>query len=130
MKLRTLLTAVLYSTGFTPLALGVAVGITSTIIPESAIAQSAESVNPLEDLDSRQNERDSLTGVPGNGGWNVFDFIHRARLGVDTEAFDSELEQNLDNATQEFRRLQIERLRNQPQMLRDRDFKLPETGSQ
>jgi len=88
------------------------VGITA-IIPESAIAQTTERVNPLEDMDNRQNERDSLTGTTGNSGFNVFDFIHRSRLGVDSEAFNSELDQNLDNATQEFRRLQRERLRNQ-----------------
>ncbi|MEQ9236902.1 hypothetical protein [Coleofasciculus sp. E2-BRE-01] len=86
----------------------------SAIIPESAIAQSTERVNPLEDINNRQNERDSLTGTTGNSGFNVFDFIHRSRLGVDSEAFNSELDQNLDNATQEFRQLQRERLRNQP----------------
>ena len=116
MKLSTLLTSTLTSTLFAPLALGVALSITSAIIPEGAIAQTTERVNPLEDLDSRQNERDSLTGTTGNGGWNVFDFIHRSRLGVDSEAFNSELDQKLDNATEEFRRLQRERLRNQPQI--------------
>lgn len=113
MKIKTLLTPALTSTLFAPLALGMAVGITSAIIPESAIAQTTERVNPLEDMDNRQNERDSLTGTTGNSGFNVFDFIHRSRLGVDSEAFNSELDQNLDNATQEFRRLQRERLRNQ-----------------
>ncbi|EDX78552.1 hypothetical protein MC7420_7205 [Coleofasciculus chthonoplastes PCC 7420] len=116
MNISTLLTPALTSTLFAPLALGVAFNIPSAIIPESAIAQTTERVNPLEDLDSRQNERDSLTGTPGNSGFNVFDFIHRSRLGVDSEAFNSELDQNLDNATQEFRQLQRERLRNQPQV--------------
>lgn len=115
MKISTLLTPALTSTLFASLGLGVVVSI-SAIIPESAIAQTTERVNPLEDLDSRQNERDSLTGTPGNGGWNVFDFIHRSRLGVDSEAFNSELDQKLDNATEEFRRLQRERLRNQQQV--------------
>jgi len=113
MKISTLLTSALTSTLFAPLALGMAVGITSAIIPEGAIAQTTERVNPLEDMDNRQNERDSLTGTTGNSGFNVFDFIHRSRLGVDSEAFNSELDQNLDNATQEFRQLQRERLRNQ-----------------
>ena len=115
MKISTLLTPALTSTLFASLGLGVVVSI-SAIIPESAIAQTTERVNPLEDLDNRQNERDSLTGTPGNSGFNVFDFIHRSRLGVDSEAFNSELDQNLDNATQEFRRLQRERLRNQQQV--------------
>jgi hypothetical protein len=113
MKISTLLTPALTSTLFASLALGVVVSI-SAIIPESAIAQSTERVNPLEDINNRQNERDSLTGTTGNSGFNVFDFIHRSRLGVDSEAFNSELDQNLDNATQEFRQLQRERLRNQP----------------
>jgi hypothetical protein len=113
MKISTLLTPALTSTLFAPLALGVVVSI-SAIIPESAIAQSTERVNPLEDINNRQNERDSLTGTTGNSGFNVFDFIHRSRLGVDSEAFNSELDQNLDNATQEFRQLQRERLRTQP----------------
>lgn len=113
MKISTLLTPALTSTLFAPLGLGVVVSI-SAIIPESAIAQSTERVNPLEDINNRQNERDSLTGTTGNSGFNVFDFIHRSRLGVDSEAFNSELDQNLDNATQEFRQLQRERLRNQP----------------
>ncbi|MEQ9482984.1 hypothetical protein [Coleofasciculus sp. F4-SAH-05] len=112
MKISTLLTPALTSTLFASLGLGVVVSI-SAIIPESAIAQSTERVNPLEDINNRQNERDSLTGTTGNSGFNVFDFIHRSRLGVDSEAFNSELDQNLDNATQEFRQLQRERLRNQ-----------------
>jgi hypothetical protein len=116
MKISTLLTPALTSTLFASLGLGVVVSMTSIIIPESAIAQTTERVNPLEDLDNRQNERDSLTGTPGNSGFNVFDFIHRSRLGVDSEAFNSELDQKLDNATEEFRRLQRERLRNQPQV--------------
>lgn len=110
MKINTLLTPALTSTLFAPLALGMAVGITSAIIPESAIAQSAERVNPLEGMDNRQNERDPLTGTTGN---SVFDFIHQSRFRVDTDTFNSELDQNLDKATQEFRRLQRERLRNQ-----------------
>jgi len=113
MKISTLLTPALTSTLFVPLALGVVVSMTSTIMPKGAIAQTTERVNPLEDINNRQNERDSLTGTTGNSGFNVFDFIHRSRLGVDSEAFNSELDQNLDNATQEFRRIQRERLRNQ-----------------
>ncbi|MEQ8536470.1 MAG: hypothetical protein RIB93_03250 [Coleofasciculus sp. D1-CHI-01] len=113
MKISTLLTPALTSTLFASLGLGVVVSMTSIIIPEGAIAQTTERVNPLEDMDNRQNERDSLTGTTGNSGFNVFDFIHRSRLGVDSEAFNSELDQNLDNATQEFRQLQRERLRNQ-----------------
>jgi len=116
MKISTLLTPALTSTLFASLGLGVVVSMTSIIMPEGAIAQTTERVNPLEDLDNRQNERDSLTGTPGNSGFNVFDFIHRSRLGVDSEAFNSELDQKLDNATEEFRRLQRERLRNQPQV--------------
>ncbi|MEQ8962721.1 MAG: hypothetical protein RLP02_33225 [Coleofasciculus sp. C2-GNP5-27] len=116
MKISTLLTPALTSTLFASLGLGVVVSMTSIIMPEGAIAQTTERVNPLEDLDNRQNERDSLTGTTGNSGFNVFDFIHRSRLGVDSEAFNSELDQNLDNATEEFRRLQRERLRNQPQV--------------
>ncbi|HBB32091.1 MAG TPA: hypothetical protein DDZ80_12675 [Cyanobacteria bacterium UBA8803] len=109
------------STLLAPIAIGVglstvALGITFGLLSQPATAQSAETVKPLEDLNSRQNERDPLTGRTGSGGLSVFDIIHRSRLGVDVEGFTSELDENLDKATQEFRRQQLEQLRNPQQV--------------
>ncbi len=113
MKLKTQFLAT-----FTPIILGVgistiAIALSSVILPQSATAQSADKVKPLEDLNNRQNEQDTLTGT---GGLSVFDLIHRSQQSVDSQGFSDTVNRNLDQATQEFRRQQLESLKNQPEV--------------
>ena len=113
MKLKTQFLAT-----FTPIILGVgistiAIALSAAILPQSATAQSAEKVKPLEDINNRQNEQDTLTG---SGGFRVFDLIHRSQQSVDSQGFSDTVNRNLDRATEEFRRQQLESLKNQPEV--------------
>lgn len=116
MKTPTLFVPKFISSRSSSLALGVAIStvaiaIASAMMPQSAVAQSQGTVNPLEDINSRQSERDSFTGNPGGSGLSVFDMIHRSRLGV-SDLDEANVQKNLDTATEEFRRQQLERLGN------------------
>ena len=114
-----------FLTKFAPIALSVGVStfaisfagtlgaITSAILPQSATAQSADRVKPLEDLNNHQNEQDPLTG---NSGLSVFDLIHRSQQSVDFEGFSDGVDRNLDRATQELLRQREQLLKNRQQV--------------
>ncbi len=91
-----------------------AIALTVALLPQSVGAQTADSDRPLEDFSAGQNERDPFTGNAGGGGLSVFDMIHRSRLGSSQSLsdFNSEKQRELDNAADEFRRQQLEQLRN------------------
>lgn len=119
MKISTRLVPAFASTLLTPITLGISIcavtlSLTGAILPQAATAQSAEKVQPLEDLNNRQNEPDSLSGNIGGSGLSVFELMHRYQQGV--SSFDeANVQKNLDNATEEYRRLQLEQLTNQQQ---------------
>ena len=103
---------------FAPIAVSVgvatfAIAITSAILPQSATAQSAERVKPLEDLNSRQNEQDPLTG---SNGLSMFGLIHSVNQSVDSEGFADGIDRNLDRATQDLLRQREELLKNRQQV--------------
>lgn len=93
----------------------VAIAITPVVVPQPAAAQTAGSVQPLQDFTNPQNERDSFGGdIGGSGGLNVFNMIHNAQLGGwrDPNDVASEQRNSLDKATAEFRRRQLQQLGN------------------
>lgn len=96
-----------------------AIAIASTILPQTASAQTAPgapgNVQPFPDS-SRQNERDTFGGNLGGGDLSIFNLIHRAQLG--NGSFDEqEQNRNLNNATEEFKRKQRALINNpQPQL--------------
>ncbi|HBE18040.1 MAG TPA: hypothetical protein DEG17_06550 [Cyanobacteria bacterium UBA11149] len=103
---------------FAPIAAGVgvatfAIAITSAILPQSATAQSADRVKPLEDLNNRQNEQDPLTG---NSGFSVFDLIHSVNQSVDSEGFADGINRNLDRATDDLLRQREQLLKNRQEV--------------
>jgi hypothetical protein len=93
----------------------VAIALTSVVLPQPASAQSAGTVQPLQDFTTQQNERDTFTGQIGDNGFNVFNLIHQAqtRGSLDMGEFLSGQTQSLDKATAEFRRQQLLRLNQQ-----------------
>lgn len=74
-------------------------------IPRSTLAQSA----PSQDLPQtyQTNEKGSLSGTFGND-FNPFDLIHSARFanGRSNEEFDSDSNENINDAALEFKRQQ------------------------
>lgn len=100
----------------TRLTLGVSIIAAAAIAisPESASAQSAPGVQPLQDFNSQQNEVDPFTGRAGGGGFSVFDLIHNSRLNNsrDMNEFITENRENIDDAAAQFRQQQLERLGN------------------
>jgi hypothetical protein len=120
MKISNQLVPGFASTLLARIALGVgvsaaAIAITSAVVPQSASAQPAGSVQPLEDFSNSQNERDPYSGDIGGGGFNVFNLIHQAqtRGSIGYDEFVSEQGRNIDKATAEFRRQQLLRLQQQ-----------------
>ncbi len=117
MKISTLFVPTLASTLLTPLTLGISisaltVSLSSLILSQPATAQSTERVQPLEDFNNQQNEPDSFSGNIGGSGLSVFDLIHQYQRGVSSYD-ETTVKKNLDNATEEFRRQQLEQLNNQ-----------------
>ncbi|MBE9124940.1 MULTISPECIES: hypothetical protein [unclassified Coleofasciculus] len=115
MKISTPLVSALTSTLLAPIALGIAVStaaiaITSAIVSQPAVAQSAGTVDPLEDL-NRSNDVDALTGQTDGSGLSPLDWIHRLRLGTG-ELDEETVQKNLDTSIDEYRRQQLERLGN------------------
>ncbi len=123
MKISTQLVPAFASTRLARLAFGVGLGavaiaLTSAVLPQSATAQSAaDAASPIQDFISPQNERDSFGGSIGGGGnFSVFDLMHNAQGGgtIDANQFSQEKNQEIDRAAEEYRRLQLQRLNQQP----------------
>jgi len=76
-----------------------------------AVAQ----VNSTDTPDFQQNEYDSLTGP---GGINPMDLIHRANMSTsrNQEEFQSDSQNQIDDAASEFKRQQQEHFQNQNQI--------------
>ena len=85
MKISTQSVPAFTSTPFTHLALGVgfgaiAIAITSVVLPQPALAQSAASLRSPSNVTSQQSEQD---GIGQSGDFlNVNDLIHSAQLGT------------------------------------------------
>jgi hypothetical protein len=95
---------------------GAAIAIASSILPQSALAQAEGTVNPLQDFSPAQNERDSLGGsLGGDGGFSVFDLIHRAQTGgsINFDEFSTKNAQEIESAADAYRREQLRRLNQQ-----------------
>lgn len=94
---------------------GAAIAISSSVLPQSAWAQAAGDVNPLQDFSPAQNERDSLGGNLGNGGFSVFDLIHRSQTGgsITYDEFSSKNAQEIESAADAYRREQLKLLNQQ-----------------
>lgn len=95
----------------------IGIGITLVGAIASASPSLAQSQSPLEDFQSPQNERDSFYGGTGGSGFSVFNLLHNAQLGQtrDLGEFSTQQQTNINNAADEFRRLQLQRLGN-PQL--------------
>jgi hypothetical protein len=88
------------------------IGSTFFLISSLNQASFAQVTNNQNSDGYQQNEQDSFGG---QGGFNPFNLIHNANLGISRSMgeFKQETEQNLNDAAAEFKRLQIERIRQQ-----------------
>ncbi|MEC4985645.1 MAG: hypothetical protein SAJ37_20960 [Oscillatoria sp. PMC 1068.18] len=95
------------------LSFGIA-GIISCLGQSATLAQN---VDPQEGDVYQSNERDTFSGSLGDGSFNPFNLIHRANLTGDRslDEFRQESTENLNNAADDFRRLQLERMRSRQQ---------------
>ena len=75
----------------------------------------AQQTNPQDPSPYQENEYDSMGGSTFGNSFNPLDLIHRANLstGRNTEEFSEESQQNLNNAADQFKRQQQERLNQQ-----------------
>lgn len=89
---------------------GVTLGITAIMLPQSTAAQTARDVEPLGEFTTPQSEQDSFGG--SRSGFSVFDLIHRSQQGgvLDFNQFSNDKRQELDNAAEAYRRLQLQQL--------------------
>lgn len=107
----TLLTRLKISVGISV----VAIGISSTVLPQSASAlppEGNQSNQPIQDFLSPQNERDTFSSGPGDGSFSVFNLIHQAQLGNlrDMGDYSQEQSKNISDAAARFRLEQQQRL--------------------
>jgi hypothetical protein len=119
MKISNPLVSGFASTLLVRLALGVGisaalVAIASVMLPQSASAQPTDTVQPLQDFNTQQNEVDPFTGRAGGSGFSVFDLIHNSRLynSRDMNEFTVESRENIDDAAAQYRQQQLQRLGN------------------
>lgn len=133
MKMSNSLVSEFTSTLLTVLNLGVGVctflvvGITSTVLPIAASAQSTGNSQPLGNVTTQQNERSTMYG--GNGeDFNVFNLIHRAQMGTprDINEVSAEQSQSITNAAEKYRLEQLRRLGTQQQ--NENQVTTPTTG--
>ena len=75
----------------------------------------AQQTNPQDPAPYQENEYDSMGSSSFGNSFNPLDLIHRANLSTDrsTEEFSEESQQNLNNAADQFKRQQQERLNQQ-----------------
>lgn len=92
----------------------------SLLIPQLAKAQSTQinpstQVNPLQDFQPQQG--DPFSSRNDNPTGSLFDLIHRAQLGssMSAEEFNTEKNQNLNDAAAEFRKKQQQRIQSPSQ---------------
>jgi hypothetical protein len=93
----------------TKIAFGLLAGTTFSILllPEATLAQTLMN-DPSQDY---QRDGDPITGGTGQS-FSVFDLIHRSNLGLNRSMQDitNEQQENLDEATTQFRMRQRQRL--------------------
>lgn len=93
----------------TLIGIGIIAGAIASASPTLAQTQA-----PLQDFQTPQNERGSFYGGSNSSGFSVFNLLHNAQLGQtrDLGDFSTEQRTNINNAADEFRRLQLQRLGN------------------
>ena len=110
-QLLPVLTQLLARTSLVALA---GMGVVSCLLPQTSLAQTNYN-QPLDDFQPQNNNQS--WGSENGGSFSPLDMIHRAQQGTlrTSEDFSSEQRENLNSASSEFRRLQLERLRQQNQ---------------
>jgi hypothetical protein len=90
-------------------------GVASCLLPQPSLAQSAY---PSSSDNLNEGNNNPFSSRYDDSGFSPLDMIHRAQLGTlrSFDEFNSEQSESLNNAADEFRRQQIERLRQQNQV--------------
>lgn len=98
----------------TRFAFAVLTGMGIVLFSQATIAQTSETVNPLEEFQNSDNAADPFSDRSGSQK-GVYELIHRAIQGNgrSVEDFSAEQRESLNDAASEFRRLQQERLKNE-----------------
>ncbi|AFZ14850.1 hypothetical protein Cri9333_4045 [Crinalium epipsammum PCC 9333] len=104
-----ILTKLFSRTSLTVLA---GIGFASCLLPQVSWAQAAYPTYSTQVDEFKTQEQDPLTGS-NNGGFNPLDLIHRANLGAlrTYEEFSAEQNTNLNSATDDFKKQQLEMIR-------------------
>lgn len=100
----------------TQIALGIlaGVGLTPFLLPQTTLAQSIGTPQPNETFPSNETSN----SFSRNGGFDPKSFIHCANLGncnINMGNYIQDQKAGIEDAATKFRRLQLERLRNQNQ---------------
>jgi len=100
----------------TQIALGIlaGVGLTPFLLPQTTLAQSIGTAQPNETFPSNETNN----SLSGNGGFNPLNMIHCANLGncnINMGNYIQDQKAGIEDAATKFRRLQLERRRNQNQ---------------
>jgi hypothetical protein len=105
--------SVLYSVGVS-LSILAGASLASFSIATTVFAQTT-TPQPLADFQEQDN-KDPFSSRGSGQGSSMFNLIHRAIQGPSKSAedFNSEQQENLDSAAEEFRARQMELLRNKP----------------
>jgi hypothetical protein len=85
-------------------------GVVSCLLPQPSLAQTTYD-QPLDDFQPQNNNQS--WGSENGGSFSPLDMIHRAQQGTlrSSEEFSTEQRENLNSASSEFRRLQLQRIR-------------------
>ncbi|MBW4574344.1 MAG: hypothetical protein KME08_03580 [Aphanothece sp. CMT-3BRIN-NPC111] len=116
MKIKTQLVPVLTRLlARTSLGVLAGMGVASCLLPQPSLAQSAY---PSSSDNLNEGNNNPFSSRYDDSGFSPLDMIHRAQLGTlrSFDEFNSEQSESLNNAADEFRRQQIERLRQQNQV--------------
>lgn len=101
----------------TRLAIATLVGVAAlpALLAQATLAQTAPTVQPLEDFKPNDGGSDPFSNRSGSAS-SLFDLMHRVTLsnGRSIEDFSSEQQQNLNDAAAQFRQEQLKRLKQQP----------------
>jgi hypothetical protein len=100
----------------TQIALGIlaGVGLTPFLLPQTTLAQSIGTAQPNETFPSNETSN----SFSRNGSFDPKNFIHCANLGncnINMGNYIQDQKAGIEDAATKFRRLQLERLRNQNQ---------------
>lgn len=96
----------------------VSIGFASLLMAKPSWAQATVDPNPLQDLNQEQNRDPFSRSNDEDAYGGIMELMHRAQLGNirSTSEFSTEQNRSLNDAAAQFRKRQLEMIRNQNQV--------------